>query len=367
MLDMAFKELGRHKRRTFLTALGIAIGILLVTALSSFAEGINASINQQLGYLSGMIVVIQEDTGWASIQSSEIDESLGDEILDTISGVERISGMLMGSVPGVGGIFSMDPEDLDMFDLEVDFQEGRIMEDDTLEIVVGSRLAEVKGYDVGDTIEMRGKRYDVVGIPEETGTEEDTGILAGLQTGQEILKKEDKVTMFVIKPASIDDAKLIADEINRIYDKVRAGTEEDARREAEEFSSNISAMTFGMGSIAAIIAGLGIMNVMFMSVRERRREIGTMKALGATNYQVLTEIVTEAVIMALAGALIGIALSYLAVDAINTELGAAGVAKITPGLLISVTLFALFLGVLGGIIPARQAAHLQPAVVLRYE
>jgi len=91
-----------------------------------------------------------------------------------------------------------------------------------------------------------------------------------------------------------------------------------------------------------------------------------MKALGATTNQITLEVVLEAVTISLLGAIIGIILSFLVVEAINAELGSA-TAIITPRLLLNVTFFAVFLGVLGGILPARQAASLQPAVTLRYE
>ena len=363
---MSIKELGRHKIRTALTVAGVAIGILLVTSLSSFSEGINSIIETEMSYLSGMVIVVPEGTSWANFATGEIDESLEDE-LSEISGVERIAGMVVGGVPGVGTIYGADTDDLDLFDIDIEFADGRMMEDETSEIVLGYDFAEQNGYKTGDEIAIRGKKYEVVGILQKFGSEEDGGIITGLRTAQEILKKEGKVTLFMIKPVNINDAKEIADEINHLYDNIRAGTEEDARREAQEFAGQIGIMTFAMGSIAAIIAGLGIMNVMFMTVRERRREIGTMKAVGATNYQILMEVITEAIMIALVGAGLGIILSYFAVEAINAELGTSGIAKITPTLLINVTLFATFLGVIGGFLPARQAASLNPAVVLRYE
>lgn len=366
MLDLAIKELGRHKMRTFLTILGIAIGIMLVTTLSSFSEGIRITIDSEMSYLSGMVMVLQRGSGWTTFQLSEIDESVQED-LEMVPGVERVSGGMVGSVPDIGMIYGFDPEEIDMFDMDIGFEEGRIMEEGAPEIVLGYDFAEHSGYRVGDEVEIRGKKYDVIGVLERTGSEEDSGIVTSFKTAQEILKKEDKVTMFMIKPTKIDEAQNVADEINRLYDDIMAATEEDARRGAEEFTGQISMMTFGMGSIAAIIAGLGIMNVMFMSVRERRKEIGTMKALGATTHQILAEVVFEAVVIALLGAVVGILLSYLAVEALNAELGLMGIARITPGLLVIVTLFAVILGLIGGLLPAREAANLQPAVVLRYE
>ncbi len=366
ILDMAYKELGRHRTRTILTVIGISIGILLVTTLSSFAEGMSDIANERMAFLSGKVVVVQEGVGFSSFQLSEIDESI-EGGLEDIPGVERVAKIVTGNVPEVGGVRGVNPENADMVEIEISFEEGRIMEDEADEVVLGSNYAENTGYKVGDVIEIRGTKYDIVGILDRFNPEADNVVVTDFETGQKILRKEDKVTVFMIEPASIKEAKSIADEITRLYDNVEATTEEGAREQAEEFTAQLGIMTFAMGSIAAIIAGLGIMNVMFMSVRERRKEIGTMKAVGATNYQILMEVVMEAVVIALVGAVLGIIMSYLAVDFINAELGQAGIARITPMLLINVTLFATFLGVVGGLLPARQAASLQPAVVLRYE
>jgi len=367
ILDMAYKELGRHRTRTILTVIGISIGILLVTTISSFSEGMSNIANERMAFLSGKIAVVQEGIGFANFQLSEVDESLEDDLGD-LPGVERIAKMISGSVPDVGMVRGVNPDNIDMFDIDPSFRDGEMIEDgDDEGLVLGSIYAENTGYKVGGVIEIRGAKYDIIGILDRFNPEADNVIVTGFETAQEILLKEDKVTVFMIEPSSVKEAKGIADEITRLYDGVQATTEEGAREQAEEFTGQMGMMTFAMGSIAAIIAGLGIMNVMFMTVRERRKEIGTMKAIGATNYQIVMEVVLEAIIIALIGEGIGILLSYLAVDAMNTELGAVGIAIITPALLINVTLFATFLGIMGGFLPARRAASLQPAVVLRYE
>jgi putative ABC transport system permease protein len=368
MLDMAIKELGRHRTRTLLTIVGIAIGIVLVTTLSSFSAGIDSIIEAEMSFISGKIIITQEGIGWENFFASEIDESIIEE-LEGMSGVERVGGVLASNVPEIGAVYAGDVEDFDMFDIDLDFyiRDGRYYESGADELILGSIFAEVSGYQVGDELEIRGKKYEIVGEMKATGSGEDSGVMASLETGQEILKLEDKLTMVMVQPSKVEEAKAIAEEIDRAFEKIDAFTDEDAREQAAEFTGQISMMTFAMGSIAAFIAGLGIMNVMFMSVRERQKEIGTMKALGATTYQILLEVVMEAVIISLIGAGIAILLSYLAVDIINAEMGTMGIAKITPGLLINVTLFAVFLGVLGGFLPARQAAKLDPAEVLRYE
>jgi putative ABC transport system permease protein len=178
---------------------------------------------------------------------------------------------------------------------------------------------------------------------------------------------EDKVTIIMVTPVNADDAEELAREIEGLYSDLQVLSEKDAAREAANFTGQLSVMTWALGSIAAIIAGLGIMNVMFMSVRERRKEIGTMKAFGASTNEILMQVILEAMIITLIGEGIGLLLSVGAVEVLNSALGEGIGAVITAGLVINVTIFALVLAIISGLLPAREAAKLDPAVVLRYE
>jgi len=167
----------------------------------------------------------------------------------------------------------------------------------------------------------------------------------------------------------VAEARSIADQINEDFgdsDDVSAGTDEDVRKFAEEMTSQLSLMTFGLGSIASVISGIVIMNVMFMTVRERRREIGVMKAIGATDRQILIEIIAESVVISLAGAGLGLLMSTFSVQVINGFFGSS-IAIITPGLAVTAVTFATVIGILAGIAPARQAARLNPVEAIRYE
>jgi putative ABC transport system permease protein len=365
MLDLVIRQLGRHKGRTALTILGIAIGIVLVTTLSSFSEGINTVVDAELSLLSGKITITAEGIGFENFQSSELDESLLGELED-LSGVERATGLIADSVPGVGAVYGAEMEDLDVFDLDVEPEEGRFPEEGEDEIALGKFYAENTGLQVGDEVEMRGKTYPIVGIIGESGSEEDYGIVTSFEPAQEILRKEDKVTIIILTPVNVERAEDLAREIKGLYSDIQVLSEKDAAREAEEFTAQLSALTFAIGSIAALIAGLGIMNVMFMSVRERRKEIGTMKALGATTNEILGQVILEAVAITLIGEAIGLLISFGAVAGINS-ISPEFNATITMGLFINVTIFALGLAIISGVLPAREAAKLEPAVVLRYE
>jgi len=365
MTDLVFKQLGRHKARTGLTVLGVAIGILLMTTLSSFSEGITGRVNTELTYLSGVVTVTASNIGFESFQMSELDGSLADEIAD-ISGVEKVAPIMAGSIPGLGEIYGAKLDYLDVINIDVSAKEGRFFEDGSDELMLGSDYAKSSGMRVGDEVTVRGKKHEIVGVLDATGASQDKGFIGDFGEVQDMLGMGDKVTLIFVKPFDAGEAESIARDIEGRFDNVQALSEKDAARKAGDFTTQLSVMTFGMGSIAAIIAGLGIMNVMFMSVRERRREIGTMKALGATTNQILGQIILEAVLLTVIGEVIGLLLSMMAVNALNSLTDQVS-ATITPWLVITVSLFAVGLGVFSGILPAREAARLDPAVVLRYE
>jgi putative ABC transport system permease protein len=366
ILDIMLKEIRRKKLRTALTILGISIGILLVVSINSFAQGISIMVNSELNYISGLVIVIDDRVGLQNIMSSEIDESLADEI-SQISGVDEVAPIVYTNVHGFGNIIGVDPEHFEMFSsAHVGLDEGREVEKDAYELDLGYKIAEDLGLVVGDKIMIKGKEYEIVGIFKESGKEDDNTAITSLSIAQEIAKKEDKVTMIMVKPTNINDVDEIANEIQRNYDGITALSDKEAKKRAEEIVNQINIVTFTIGGIAGLVAGIVIMNVMIMSVRERRREIGIMKAIGATNTQILFEIILESISMSIIGACIGLFFSTFSVAALNS-LMKTNMAVITPNLIFSAFLFALVLGVLGGILPARQAEKLTPVEALRYE
>jgi putative ABC transport system permease protein len=366
MLDLVVGQLGRRRGRTLLTILGVAIGITLVTTLSSFSEGINSLVNSELALLSGKIVITAEGASFESFITSEVDASVLDDVRG-LSGIERATGVLGGTTPA-GSVFGINMEDLDLFNLDVDIKDGRLPEDGEDEVMLGSVFADGTDWKVGDEIEIRGKKYDIVGEIGRTGVEADYGMITSVETGQEILRKADKLTAVIAKPASAEESEAIARDIENSFSGISALSDKDAARSAQEFTGQMSVMTFAIGSISAFIAGIGIMNVMFMSVRERRKEIGVMKALGANTNEILLQVIAEAIIITLIGEAIGLLISYGIVGGIGTVSGRMQLTpEITPGLVVSVTVFAILLGIFSGLLPAREASKLQPAVVLRYE
>jgi len=365
---MISTQLKSHKIRTILTIVGIVIGVFLITSSVALSESVKVSIEEGIGFLSDKIYVIEEDAPVSLLHfvHSTFDEDLAREISQT-EGIERAEYLVSGT-SSIGMLNGLDWSSLGMFEsFGVGLSKGVGYADDANEIVVGKLIEENNGYTVGDSLNIRGEKYAIMGVFKSFGNPtDDASYFTSFKTGQKILGVEGEVNVLIVEPYNPEDVEELAKDIEDEFDGVSALVEKDVSRIVNELYAQLRLMSMGVGSIAAIIAAIVIMNVMFMNVRERTGEIGTMKAVGATDRQVLIMIIGEAMFMALIGGVIGLGLSFVAVHIVNSVVGSR-FAAITLRLALQSLLLAAFLGVVGGALPAKKAAELEPVVALRYE
>lgn len=376
MIDLAFKNIKRQKSRTALTVLGIVIGIAVIVTLGSFAEGINTFFQSTLELSAGKVMVQQKGAG--SFQSGFSGSDITEEQLETIMNIDGVkevvpvnfyieAGMGFGTVEKV--VVGIDPEKSQYLVGEnIGMYEGRELEDDdTNSIILGKNLAESRGLAVGDFMAIKDTEFEVIGIIElaNNANVDDSAVthIRDLQDAMGI----DTYQMLYVVPEDVGEVEMIAEGIMDEDENLGAITSKDFARIASQVVDQIRLFMFGMGAIAAVVGGLGVLNTMIMAVLERRKEIGVMKAIGATRRKVLMQILTESMLMSMLGGLVGILLGGLgALGLIMATEGAIPVA-VTPGLAASGLMFALVLGAVGGIYPAWQASKVDPVEALRYE
>jgi len=393
MLDIAVKNVFRQKIRSALTILGIAMGIGLVLTLGSIGEGLNQQITQQFGNVGGVIDVRDESDNNVGITQDAIDElSSWPEIESVVPvGQYRVTrgfrgfggpGAIFGHGVGGGGSSALtftgvNPDDLDyLVGEEINAGEGRKLDssDDGSDVVLlGYTAAENQNLNVGDEIEYvktsnqstTSYYFQVVGILEETGdTSIDNAAYAPLKTLQEI-EDDDRITSLKVKLVDVTQVENVTQKINDQVDGVRAQSFLTMVRQIESTLGTVQMAVYGIGAVSLIVGGLGIMNTMIMSVMERRREIGVMKAIGATTNTILLQVLQESAILSLIGGFIGLSLGYLSIALVQQY---STFQPIMTTSLIAIGLgFSLVLGMGAGLYPAWSASQLDPIKVLRYE
>lgn len=370
---MFIKNLFRRKIRTALTIFGIAIGVAAIISLGALANGLDAGYNAMLKGSKADLVLSQPNT--MDIAYSAIDEEVGKQ-LAAAPEVSEISGMLQGFATTEGEpIFFVFGYPEDSFAL------GRfqIIDGSSLDsrdagrsrgkpILLGSAAAEVLDKSVGDSLQITGSVFRVVGIYQTGAAFEDSGALLRLRDAQELLGKQRKVSLYYIRlkdPALRE--RFLARVARQFPDLLLSGVEEFADNQA--MSDMMRGYVWAIGGLAIIIGGVGMMNAQLMSVMERTREIGVLRAVGWTNLRVLSMILMESLSVCLLGGLAGLGAAYLLISILSrtTVIVGLNVSNIETGLLVQAFFVVLILGLVGGLYPAWRASRLQPVEALRYE
>lgn len=375
LIDLAFKNIMRTKTRTGLTVFGVLIGITAIVALGSISEGINVMINEELEFLGGTIWVTSEGAGgiMTGLRGSEITQQKLEDLED-FSGVKEVVPMawIVGEIVPLQGpeyiIAGIDPEKQDFFiGKGVDLESGRELESsDEYSVLLGYVYAERNDLEVGDTVEVKEEEFEVVGVLEEMGNEDDNAIIMPLYTIMDVYDLDDYQAAFVI-PEDVSKIGSLAEELEDDFDDLDAQTSSELASQASQIVDTIRFFTLGIAGISAVVGGLGVMNTMIMSIMERKKEIGIMKAVGATNRFILTQILLESVIITLIGGVLGVILGSLGSYSLRFISEGLTHATVTPQLAIGSLSFAIFLGLFGGFYPAWKAAKLNPIEAIRYE
>jgi len=399
--SLAFNNLRRRKLRSWLTMIGIFIGIAAVVALISLGQGLQGAIEQQFENLGKDKIVISPNIMGApgSVTSESLILTSEDlKFIEKLNGVDWAMGYLIKTGQAkfkneiaIGYASGMEPKD---FELNLQMQgtkiiEGReLKEGDQYKIVLGYNHAQdgkiwKRGIKVGERIEIEGYEFKVVGIIDKVGNPFDDGsVYIPKETLKEILNVKDEESQIVVKVKEGFDPIETSDEIKRKLAKFRGekegeetfsiSTSEQILDSFKSIFGIVQAVLVGIAAISLFVGGIGIMNTMYTSVLERTKEIGTMKAIGAKNSDIMYLFLFESGLLGLIGGAIGIGIGvglgkgaeYVG----KTFLGTNYVQAIFPWyLIVGALAFSFLIGTISGLFPARQASKLKPAEALRFE
>jgi putative ABC transport system permease protein len=377
MLDLAVKNISRQRTRTSLTVLGIVIGIAAIVALGSFSEGLNVYMQNSLEIIAGKIMIQEKGVDLTSFAGSDITQEQVD-LMEETDGVKEVVPMnyYVDMEGGFGFDMSFDnllvgiePDKYRYLVGEtIEIYDGRDMDEgETGVVILGNDVSENKNLRVGDYVTVKETEFEIVGVLERIGDAEmDSYIIANLYEVQDLLGT-DTFQMVMVIPEDITNSEGVAENIEDEDEGLDAITSTEMARMGGEIIGQIRIFTLGIGGVAAFVGGLGVLNTMIMAVMERRREIGVMKAIGATKRIVLKQILTESLMISLIGGLVGLALGSIGSIFIGMMMGGMIPAIVTVELAAGSIIFALTLGLVGGVYPAMKAANLDPVEALRYE
>jgi ABC-type antimicrobial peptide transport system permease subunit len=370
---MVIKNLLRRKTRTLLTIVGISVGVAAIVGLGAMADGLEAGYSSMLAGSKADLVISQPDA--YDISLSVLDERIGLDIAD-MPEVSAMSGMLQGwsQTEGEPFLFVFGyPEDsfvLERFQIiEGGGLDSRVTRGARgTPVLIGSALAEVTEKSVGDSIRLGDSIFRVVGIYQTGDGFEDSGAVMNLADAQEIVGKSRQVSLFYVqlKDPSLSD-RFVKRVERQLSDVSISGVDEFA--DEQMMQDMLEIFVWVIGGLAIIIGGVGMMNAQLMSVSERTREIGVLRAVGWSSRRVLVMILSETILVSLAGGLLGVGLGWSLLYLLSTETVYMGLtnAALQTDLLVQALVVVFTLGLFGGLYPSWRASRLQPVEALRYE
>src|SRR5213595_651433 len=399
IVKVALEALRANKLRSLLTMLGIIIGVGAVITMIALGSGAQKSVQDRIqalgptllsvypgqsfmrGVASDQRVSITMDDDTALANNARYVTDVVPELtrnLQVQKGSQNINVNVLGTTPNYASVHNYTVPAGRPFTAGDDAARRRFA-------VIGSAVPDMLNANrdaiIGQEIMIRGISFEVIGVLSEKGSQgsffnPDEQILIPLETARYRVMGTDRLRAITVQAADLNSMNLATLEIERVMrrqHKIRPGQDNDFQiRNQTDILSTLQQTTdtfkyllAGIAAVSLLVGGIGIMNIMLVSVTERTREIGVRKALGATRFNILFQFLVEALVLCLVGGMIGILFGALGAVALSKI--AHWNTSINVFAILVAFVFSAVVGLFFGIWPARRAASLDPIVALRYE
>ena len=393
LLKASTQSIFRNKMRSFLTSLGIIIGVGSVIVMVAVGSGSQAQIKRQIQSMGTNLIMVMPPRGPREANRLTMDDvaklRTESSYLAAISGVVRMSSakVVGGSGDWSTSVYGIEPGYFDIKSWTLgsgDFFTDKDLSRRAKVAVIGSTVAEelFPGEDpVGKSIRISTTPFTIVGVlgskgAGNNGTDQDDIVMVPLDTAVNRLMRDGNVQsieMSIIREDLMDEAQA---EITAILMEAHRLTADDDMdfsvlnqseiiATASQTSETLTSLLAAIAGVSLIVGGIGIMNIMLVSVTERTREIGIRMSVGARKRDILLQFLSESVILSLLGGFLGIVLALALAWALEAFMGMPTI--VSPSVIAASAGFAAAVGIFFGFYPARKAANLYPIDALRYE
>ncbi|MDO8647035.1 MAG: ABC transporter permease [Candidatus Diapherotrites archaeon] len=401
VFSVALRNLSRQGLRSYLTLIGVVIGVAAIVTLISLGSGLNNAVTQQFEKLGANTIFIAPGSSslGGSNSAATTTTQLTDSELSQIKGIPQVSDVLApltnSAIVSFArenariSIYAVDAKEAKAFQATgfAEVGDGRgLQPSDTFAVMIGYNIAHgktmfPKEVRVRDKIIIKGKSFRVVGITKKSSTSFGGGpntntAIFMTKKGYEQIYPNTKPVFAMIRAESKEDINAVQEKIQKIFERDYGKNQKEftviSSEQVLESINNILGIIqlflVGIAAISLLVGCIGIMNTMIMAVMERTKEIGVMKAIGATDGLVLSIFVLEAGFIGLVGGIIGIIIGYALAFLVGIIANASGFAldvQFDIMLVIGAMAFSLIVGMASGAYPASRAAKLDPVEALR--
>ncbi|MDK2790698.1 MAG: putative transport system permease protein [Methanothermococcus sp.] len=391
VISFAGKNLKQKRTQSLLTIIGIVIGTIAIVSLISLGYGVQNYVKDETAKLGANKIQIFPMKQFGTPPS----KLFGDKEIKAIKNIRGVDEVLYGWYSGANierrdekyfvNIFYAKPSSLKSVYSDVGgygIEKGRWLSDnDNYKCIIGHGAAYnlfKKELGVGDTIYIDGKKFKIVGIMTQVGNQQDDNmVIIPMSSGEELFNKKGEYNYIMVKIKDSANIKKVSEDIKDALEK-SMGTDNFSVLTAEQMAKSIggilSVLTMfvaGVAGISLLVGAVGISNTMHMSILERRKDIGILKALGAETTTILKIFVVEAGFLGLLGGIVGLIIGIIIAKLIEIAAQNMGYgmiqAWISWELVVGVLAFSFFVGIISGYFPARSGAKLNPVDTLRGE